>query len=287
MFVIAGVTGHTGSVVAESLLARGEKVRVIVRDAAKGESFRTKGADVAVASVEDAASLANAVRGARGVYALIPPDVVTEDPFGRGRRIIDAWKKGLEGSGVEQFVLLSSVGAQHSDGTGPIRMLHEAERSFRAQSIPTTFVRAAYFVENWGSVLGAAKQDGVLPTFERPDTVFSQVATRDIGETAARALLESPREHRVIELAGPRDLSPDEIAATVGKMLGREVKPIHVAGEKIIETLRGFGISNATAQLFREMAEGLDRGHVAWETKQIVRGTTTVESVLRTLLQRA
>ncbi len=285
MFVIAGVTGNTGSVVADSLLAKGEKVRVIVRDAAKGAAWQKKGAEVAVASVEDRASLGRALVGAKGVYALIPPDLVHEDPLGRGARIVETWKSALANSGAEQLVFLSSIGAQHAAGTGPIRMIHAAEDALRAQSVPTTFVRAAYFIENWGSVLGAAKQDGVLPTFESPSSVFAQVATKDIGLTAARALLEPAFAHRVIELAGAQDLSPNDIAATVGKLLGRDVQAIHVSGDKIVETLRGFGISNATAELFREMAEGIDRGHVAWGTKQQVRGTTTAESVLRTLLQ--
>ena len=39
MFVIAGVTGHVGSVVAEKLLAKGQKVRVLVRDAGKGAAW--------------------------------------------------------------------------------------------------------------------------------------------------------------------------------------------------------------------------------------------------------
>ena len=38
MFVVLGVTGHTGSVVAESLLARQQPVRVVVRSADKGDA---------------------------------------------------------------------------------------------------------------------------------------------------------------------------------------------------------------------------------------------------------
>lgn len=285
MFVVAGVTGNTGSVVAQSLLDKGEKVRVIVRDEAKGASWKQKGAEVAVASVEDAASLGKAVAGAKGVYALLPPDLGNADPLARGRRIADTWAKALAGSGAQQVAFLSSIAAQHAEGNGPIKMVHHAEQVLRAQSVPATFVRAAYFIENWASVLGAAKADGVLPTFERPDVVFAQVATRDIGLTAARALLEPSGSHRVIELAGPVDLSANDVAATVSKILGRDVRAIHVAGEKIVQTLTSFGISAATAELFREMAEGIDRGHVAWETKSQVRGTTTAETVLRTLLQ--
>jgi uncharacterized protein YbjT (DUF2867 family) len=278
MFVIAGVTGNTGSVVANTLLDQGEKVRLLVRDEKKAEPFRARGAEVAIASIDDVVSLKRAVAGAKGVYALVPPDMATEDPIGRGKRIVDNWARAV---GDIHTVFLSSVGAQHATGTGPIQYLHTAEKSFKN----ATFIRAAYFLENWGSVLGAARGDGVLPTFEKPDTRFSMVATKDIGLTAAQALLDA--KPGVIELAGPHDLTPAEVAATVGKLLGRDVKPIHVSGDAIVNTLTGFGISKAVASLFREMAEAIDSGRVDWETKNVTRGTTSAETVLRTLLQRA
>ena len=73
MYAIAGVSGNTGSVVANTLLAAGKPVRVIVRDAAKGEPWKAKGAEVAVASLDDRAALAAALKGTQGAYLLIPP----------------------------------------------------------------------------------------------------------------------------------------------------------------------------------------------------------------------
>ena len=74
MFVVLGVTGHTGSVVAESLLARQQPVRVVVRSADKGAAWKTKGAEVAVASLEDVPAMTRALTGATGVYLLVPPN---------------------------------------------------------------------------------------------------------------------------------------------------------------------------------------------------------------------
>ncbi len=53
MYVIAGVSGNTGKVVADTLLAQGKKVRVVVRDAQKGEAWKKRGAEVAVAELDD------------------------------------------------------------------------------------------------------------------------------------------------------------------------------------------------------------------------------------------
>src|SRR5438309_1258204 len=62
MFVVAGVSGHVGSVVAKELLAAGEKVKVLVRDAGKGASWSKAGAEVAVASLEDPGALTTALK---------------------------------------------------------------------------------------------------------------------------------------------------------------------------------------------------------------------------------
>jgi uncharacterized protein YbjT (DUF2867 family) len=74
MFVIAGATGNTGSVVAGTLLAQGKAVTVLVRDARKEESWREKGAHVAAASLEDTQAMAAAFAHAEGAYLLIPPN---------------------------------------------------------------------------------------------------------------------------------------------------------------------------------------------------------------------
>ena len=64
MFAITGVTGKVGGAVARSLLAQGQKVRAVVRDAEKGRSWSAQGCDIGIASVEDAAGLTKAFHGA-------------------------------------------------------------------------------------------------------------------------------------------------------------------------------------------------------------------------------
>ena len=149
MYAIAGVSGHTGSVVANTLLAAGKPVRVIVRDAAKGEPWKAKGAEVAVASLDDRAALAAALKGAEGAYLLIPPNGFTETdiPVNRAKTtqsILGAVADAKPG----HVVLLSSVGAQHASGTGPIQYIKPIEDGLRASGVPSTFLRAAFFMEN-------------------------------------------------------------------------------------------------------------------------------------------
>lgn len=283
MYVIAGVTGHTGSIVADALLARGERVRVLVREPAKGEPWRARGAEVAVASVDDTAAVTAALSGARGAYLLLPPRMASTTPVEDNARVTASLRAAVAAAKVPHVVLLSSIGAQHEDGTGPIKTLHLAERELAATGAAVTAIRAAYFLENWGASLGAVAQ-GILPTFLPADLAIPMVATADIGRVAAGALVEAAGG--VIELAGPRDYSSADIAAAVGAITGAPVRAHEAPLDAVVPTFTGFGVSAAIAALYREMYEGIIAGKVAYEggAARLVRGTVSAEDVLRGLL---
>ena len=185
------------------------------------------------------------------------------------------------------MVFLSSVGAQWPDGTGVIRALHLAEKALSTLKVPCTFLRACYFVENWGSVLPAAK-DGQLPTFLPAEVKFPQVATHDIGLLAAALLTEHPKAHRVVELAGPVDASPQDVAAALGKLLGREVQVVSQPVAQVAATFQKFGFSAEMAGLYQEMMQGVVAGRVAFEHPETLRrGKQSLEQTLAEMLKHS
>lgn len=284
MYAIAGVTGHTGSVVAETLLAQGKPVRVIVRDAAKGEPWKAKGAEVAIADLADRAALTKALTGVAGAYLLLPPDVTTKTPLEDNAARTAVFAAAIADSKVPHVVFLSSIGAQHPTGTGPIRALHHAERELAKTGAALTFVRAASFQENWGAALGMLPQ-GVLPTFVPASFAYPQVATRDIGRTAAAALVEGGTGTQIIELSGPRDLTAHDVAAAAAKLTGKPVAASDAPTSAVVPTFTGFGLSAEVADLFREMYEGIASGRVAWEggKARAVRGSVAIDDTLKQL----
>jgi uncharacterized protein YbjT (DUF2867 family) len=285
MFVVAGVTGKSGSVVAERLLSSGKKVRVLVRDAEKGKPWAAKGAEVAIVKTfEDAAALTAGLRGAEGAYLLSPPDLTAKDFRTERRPMYDAMAKAIDDSGVAHVVFLSSVGAQHDLGTGPVVTLHDAEKRLAQTNAKLTFIRAAYLLENFGAVAGATKA-GKLPSFLPADFRFPVVTTRDIGLTAAKALLEGPSATKtdVIELAGERDVNAKEVAEIFAKKLGHAVTVEEHPFDAVVPTFTSFGISPHIAGLYREMYEGMLDGRIAWEEgghTRRMRGDTDLASVL-------
>ena len=284
MFVVLGASGNTGKVVAETLLTQKKKVRVVLRDAAKGQVWKEAGADVAIADVEDGAALKRALSGAEGAYVLLPPNFSSSQVRVDNNRRASAIAAAVEAAGVPHVVMLSSVGAQQADGTGPVLGLRDAEATFTRARAAVTFVRAAYFMENWGLALYAVAE-GVLPTFLLADKAIPMVATRDIGTAVARLLAEGGSGKRVIELAGPREYSPRDVAAALARIVGKPIAVQQAPEEAMAPALMGAGMNAEWARLFQELTHGLNAGIVVWEGGHpLWRGETDVQTVLSTLI---
>lgn len=288
MYVVLGATGKTGSVVANALLAAGKPLRVVVRSADKGAAWKARGADVAIADVEDAAALTAAFRGASGVYGLLPPDLAAPDVLARARRIAGALAQAADGAAVPHLVLLSSIGGHLPEGTGIVQTLHHAERRLGEIRGRLTVLRPGYFIENWGAVLPVAQQNGILPTPLTLTNKIIMIGSPDIGVVASQELqAPSGPQRKVIELAGPEELSPNDVAARLGKVLGKSINAVPVSIDDFGKTLMGFGASADTARLYGGLVDSLNKG-IGPEggSVPLVRGKTTAEEVFAGMLRR-
>jgi uncharacterized protein YbjT (DUF2867 family) len=286
MFVVLGASGNTGRIVAQTLLAQKKKVRVVVRDVARGQAWKEAGAEVSVAELEDSAALKHAFSDTEGAYVLLPPNFSSTEVLADNHRRTRTLAAALEAAGVPHVVLLSSIGAQQTKGTGPVLGVHDAEAAFSRGSAAATFVRAAYFMENWGGALfGIA--EGVLPSFLLADKAIPMVATRDIGVAAARLLVEGGSGKRVIELAGPREYSPRDVAAALARVVGKPIALQEAPEDAMEPALAAAGMNAEWIRLFKELTHGLNTGIVVWEGGHpLWRGETDIQTVLSALLAK-
>lgn len=284
MFVIAGVTGHVGSVVASELLAKGQKIKVIVRDAAKGEAWSKRGAEVAVGELGDTAFLTSALKGASGFFTLLPPNFAAPDFYAFQRATADSIAAAVKASGVPHVVILSSVGADLATGNGPIKGLHYLEGALRATGAALTAVRAGYFQENVGNSLTPAKAMGIFPNFApSADYPMPQIATKDIGLTAAAALLSPAPGGEIIDLHGPA-YSIRQVAEKLGNALGKTLQIVDIPQEGWVGAMMQGGMSQHVAEVFAEMYAGFASGNIRPGGGRFVQGTTTLDEVIPTLV---
>lgn len=280
MYVVAGVTGHVGSVVAQQLLSQGKQVRVLVRDASRGQQLAAQGVELAVGDLNDAAFLARALRGARGFFALLPTNYAATDFYADQRRTADAIARAVEESGVPHVVLLSSTGAELPDGTGPIKGLHYLEQRLRSTRSQLTALRPVNFLDNIAEALAPASEQGIFPNFfASADTEVPMVATRDIGEVAARCLLAPATRHEIVDIVGLH-ITPRQQAAQLGEALGKALTVVDVPEPAWSETLQQAGLSPQLADVLSELYGWFSHGTLQHEGDRTVHGTRTLRDVL-------
>lgn len=285
MFVVVGATGNTGSAVVETLLGSKQPVRVVVRSADKGASWKAKGAEVAVASLDDVQALAKAFDGAKGVYLLVPPNYGAEAWLVDQRARMDRAAEAVRKSGIQHVVLLSSVGAQIPTGTGPIQASRYGEQVLGTVAKNLSMLRPCYFMDNWAPVLGMAKEQGVLPTFIAPSAKIPMISTKDIGRIGAEQLLAGGKGHHIVEMAGPEEYSPDDVAAALGQILGKTVTAQQAPLSAVVPTFKSFGLSDEAARLFEEMYTAISRNAIVFEqASSLVRGQVAIAEALRAMV---
>jgi NAD(P)H dehydrogenase (quinone) len=283
MFAITGITGKVGGAVARSLLAQGQKVRAVVREAEKGRSWSAQGCDIGIASVEDAAGLAKAFHGAQGVFLMTPPNFDPEPGFPQTHRAAAAIRHAIDTARPGKIVFLSTVGAQVAEPN----LLNNAkitEEMLRTTSVPIAFLRAAWFMENAAWDVEAARK-GMIPSFLQPlDHPIPMVAASDIARTAAELLNETWTGVRVIELEGPRRYSANDIVAGFSAALEHPVRAEAVPRDQWETRFRSQGMQNPVPRM--RMIDGFNQGWIDFESGQANsrKERTTLEAVLRSLV---
>ncbi len=284
MYAITGITGQVGGALARSLLAEGQPVRAVLRDAAKAATWRDRGCDIALAKMDDAASLTSAFKGATGVFILPPSDFDPEPGFPEAKRVITAVKSALMAARPGKVVCLSTIGADAPhENLLTQRTLMEA--SLRETGLPVTFLRPGWFMENALWDIPSARE-GVLHSFLQPaEKPFPMVATQDVGRVAATLLREDWRGTRVVELEGPVRVSPDDLARTFATALKRPVRVETVPRESWEPMFRTQGMRHPMPRI--RMLDGFNEGWIEFTEhgRSAIKGTTTLESVIAELVE--
>jgi uncharacterized protein YbjT (DUF2867 family) len=273
MYVILGASGNTGSIIADSLLLKGKKVRCVGRDPGRLQRFVRQGAEALTGDVSDAAALTKAFTGARAAYLLLPPITSREDQ----ERESDAIAKAVTESGLRYAVYLSSYGAHIPEGTGPVTGLHSSEEKLNAISgLNVLHLRAAYFMENNLAAISMIQEMGIFGHALLPDLKLPMIATRDVGDYAAQRLLDldfSGKQTR--ELLGERDLSMAEATAIIARGIGKpDLRYVQFPYDRVQQVLEQMGMPPKKAAVYIEMFKAINAAVLAAQEPRSPENTT-------------
>jgi uncharacterized protein YbjT (DUF2867 family) len=216
----------------------------------------------------------------------VPPNFDPTPEFHEARAIAAALRTALEAARPARVVYLSTIGAQASQSN--LLTQHTIiEATLSELPMPITFLRPAWFMENSSWDMAPARGQGVIPSFLQPlNKAFPMVATADIGKVAAALLQETSTGHRVAELEGPQRVTPNDIAATFAKLLGRSVRMEVVPRESWEALFKSQGMKNPIPRI--RMLDGFNEGWIEFEGGEVgsQKGNESLESVLKALIER-
>jgi NAD(P)H dehydrogenase (quinone) len=285
MFAITGITGQVGGQLAARLLENQLPVRAVLRDRSKAPAWTARGCDVAFAAMDDAAALTAAFADVEAAFVLLPPTFDPMPGFVEARRQVAAVSTSLRAAKVPRVVCLSTIGAESTE-PNLLTQLQLLEQALADLPAAVTFLRAGWFIENVAWDIEGARATGLLPSYlQPPDRAISMVATADVAHAAATLLREASEGHRVVELEGPVRVAPVDLAAALGRALGREVALQVVPRGEWESRFRAQGMSHPRPRM--RMLDGFNEGWIAFDpgSPRLRKGTTSVQAVVDGLVR--
>jgi uncharacterized protein YbjT (DUF2867 family) len=290
MYAVMGITGNVGGAVARTLIAKGEKVRGIVRNPENAAEWQKQGAELFKADYDDVDALTAAFTGVAGVFVMVPPNFAPAPGFAETKATLKILHEALSRALPSKAVYLSSIGAEQASGLGLITGSHLLEEALADLPFSHAFLRPGWFLENSAGDVASARSEGKIRFQLHPlDRKFPLVATADIGKVGAEMLTQSWTGIRHIEVAGPGGYSPLDIADAFADALGRPVEAIAVPRAEWETLWVSQGMPQGRTAPRAEMVDAFNSGwiHFGVRGTEHVDGTTSLREVITQLMTRS
>jgi uncharacterized protein YbjT (DUF2867 family) len=240
MILLTGATGYVGGRLIPLLLARGYRVRVLVRDADRlaGRSWRDQ-VEVAVGNVLDPATLPAALAGVDTAYYLIHSMSSHADFAQRDLRAARTFAAAAAAQGVGRIIYLGGLGTSGAVLSEHLRSRQETGAALREAGVPVTEFRASILVGS-GSVSFEMIRSLTerLPVMICPRWVYTRTQPIAIDDALAYLLaaLETPESQgQIVEIGGHDVLTYKEMMSTYARLRGlrRFIIPVPVLSPRL------------------------------------------------------
>ncbi len=216
MILLTGVTGKIGGETARQLIAKGAKLRALVRDAAKAADLKAAGVELVVGDIADADSVKRALAGVEKAFLLLPNG---EQQEANEKQFTDL----CVAAGVKHLVKMSSMEATATAETSIPRAHWAVEEYIRASGLAWTMVKPNFFMQN---LLASAKSIREQGRFSLPmgGGTTGMADARDIGAVCAEVLTGQGHAGKSYEITGPEVLTFNQVAERFSEVLGRKIE---------------------------------------------------------------
>jgi uncharacterized protein YbjT (DUF2867 family) len=266
--VLTGSLGNIGKPLTQELVEKGHQVIVISSNAEREAAIETLGAKAAIGDIYDADFLTITFKGADLVY-LMETMEAAGDMFDKGvdfigsiNKIGNSYKKAIEQSGVKQVVHLSSIGAHTNKGTGILIFHYNVENLLKQlpDDVAIKFIRPVGFYLNMFSFVQSIKYKGAIISNYGGDSKEPWVSPVDIANVIAEEI-DKTFVGRTVRYVASDEVSPNEIAKTLGEAIGKpDLQWKVITNEQLLTNWLNIGFNEQVAKGFVEMQASQGNG---------------------------
>ena len=228
MIFIAGASGFVGGHLSEHLLKNGQRIKVLVRSAAAGERFSSKGIETIPGDITKPETLAGILSPDDMVIHLVGIILEKGDATfqrvhveGTGNLVNEARR-----AGVRHFFYQSALGADKNSWSGYLKTKAEAEEMVKDSGLPYTIFRPSLIIGPWDGftrkILDMLKLSPVLPVPGDGQARFQPLYIKDWLKCMDRVIADPGAHRSIYNLGGPQHLPYHEIVELMSEASGRK-----------------------------------------------------------------
>ncbi len=251
--LVTGVNGMTGHAVIRQLVARGADVTGLVSRDDSRVAIERLGATPVVGDLRDSTALKRAMAAAERVYHICPAWV--PDELEIGEAVIDA----ARASDISLFGYHSVI-APHVEEIPSHWAKMQVQMALMRAELPFSIVQPAAYMQNLAVALDGARDNGRLEVPYRVDAPLTWVDAEDVGEAIAILMTRPEQRGGTYELCGTAaPMTSLEVAAAIGRALGRDVEAVACSLEEHARKLLGGNLSSEQMDRFKSYIRFVDQ----------------------------
>ena len=270
-------TGRIGRHIVRDLLAPEFSVRVIVRDPVRLPDDVCHQVEVIRGAMDDVTTMRRALDGVEAMFFCVPSAPIREaNVRGYYERFARATAEALREARTPRVVTISAVGKGRARDAGPISALHAMEEALNQTGAAIRHLRCGAFMDDLLLQARGISERGVISSPMPGHVAVPMVATTDIADMALRWLVRRDWNGVAgVAVHGPEDLSYNQVAAGIERVLERPVRYQEMAANACVQALVSRGASVDYAQSVVAMFAELGRGITGAEPRTPESTTST------------
>ncbi|HZY81159.1 MAG TPA: NAD(P)H-binding protein [Cyclobacteriaceae bacterium] len=259
-YVITGSIGNISKPLVTGLVKAGKNVTVITSNASKAKDIEQLGAKALVGSVSDNDFVKKAFARADVVYTMIPPIWQTSNWRASQNEVGNVYVDAIRSNNINYVVNLSSLGAHHKDGVGPVNALYDFEQALNAiPGLNVKHLRPSFFYYNLFAQIGLIKHAGIMGA-NYGEQKIALVHPRDIAEVALQELLDLKFSGNSVRHIVSDERTGAEVATALGKAIGKDLPWVIFSDADQLKGLLDGGVPNSHAPAYVEMGAAFRTG---------------------------